>query len=37
MSIGREMLGRRQVLPGVPSLVGDVQVEGTFLVSNPRS
>lgn len=30
MDIGRRMLGRRQVLPGVPDLVHDVQVEGTF-------
>lgn len=30
MDIGRTMLGRRQVMDGVPELVGDVQVEGTF-------
>jgi urease subunit gamma/beta len=30
MDIGRRVLGRRQVLPGVPELVHDVQVEGTF-------
>ncbi|MEA2753559.1 MAG: urease subunit gamma/beta [Myxococcales bacterium] len=30
MDVGRRMLGRRQVLPGVPDLVHDVQVEGTF-------
>jgi len=30
MDLGRHMLGRRQVLPGVPELVGEVQVEGTF-------
>ena len=30
MDVGRRMLGRRQVLPGVPELVHDVQVEGTF-------
>lgn len=30
MDVGRRVLGRRQVLPGVPSLVHEVQVEGTF-------
>src|SRR5512144_1429226 len=30
MDLGRRMLGRRQVLPGVPELVSEVQVEGTF-------
>uniref|UniRef100_UPI000334906F urease n=1 Tax=Cajanus cajan TaxID=3821 RepID=UPI000334906F len=30
MSIGRELLGRRQVLPAVPKLVESVQVEATF-------
>ncbi|XP_020212240.1 urease [Cajanus cajan] len=30
MSIGRELLGRRQVLPAVPHLVESVQVEATF-------
>lgn len=30
MQVGRQLLGRRQVLPGVPELVGEVQVEGTF-------
>jgi urease subunit gamma/beta len=30
MDVGRRMLGRRQVLPGVPELVHEVQVEGTF-------
>jgi urease subunit gamma/beta len=30
MDIGRTILGRRQVLPGVPELVHEVQVEGTF-------
>jgi len=30
MDLGRRMLGRRNVLPGVPELVGEVQVEGTF-------
>ena len=30
MTRGQQLLGRRQVLPGVPSLVGEVQVEGTF-------
>lgn len=31
MDVGRRILGRRQVLAGVPSLVHEVQVEGTFL------
>ncbi|KAK7312000.1 hypothetical protein RJT34_10526 [Clitoria ternatea] len=30
MSIGREFLGRRQVLPAVPHLLDSVQVEATF-------
>jgi urease subunit gamma/beta len=30
MDLGRKLLGRRQVLPGVPELVTEVQVEGTF-------
>jgi len=30
MDVGRRVLGRRQVLPGVPELVHEVQVEGTF-------
>jgi urease subunit gamma/beta len=30
MELGRRMLGRRNVLPGVPELVPEVQVEGTF-------
>lgn len=30
MELGRHLLGRRQVLPGVPALVSEVQVEGTF-------
>jgi len=30
MDLGRQMLGRRQVLPGVPEMVVEVQVEGTF-------
>ncbi|XP_021899689.1 urease isoform X1 [Carica papaya] len=31
MDIGRQLLGRRQVLPAVPNLLESVQVEGTFL------
>src|ERR1700760_4418413 len=31
MDAGRRILGRRQVLPGVPELVSEVQVEGTFM------
>lgn len=30
MDLGRQLLGRRQVMPGVPELIYDVQVEGTF-------
>ena len=30
MDLGRTMLGRRQVLSGVPEMIHDVQVEGTF-------
>ncbi len=30
MDVGRRMLGRAQVLPGVPELIVEVQVEGTF-------
>jgi urease subunit gamma/beta len=30
MDVGRRILGRRQVLPGVPEILHDVQVEGTF-------
>lgn len=30
MQLGKEMLGRRHVLPGVSALMHDVQVEGTF-------
>jgi urease len=30
MQIGKEILGRRHVLPGVSALMHDVQVEGTF-------
>ena len=30
MAVGRRLLGRRQVQPGVAELVGAVQVEGTF-------
>src|SRR5512142_2100923 len=30
MDLGRRMLGRRQVMAGVPDLVPEVQVEGTF-------
>src|SRR5512133_3428229 len=28
--LGRRRLGRRQVMPGVPALVPEVQIEGTF-------
>jgi len=30
MDLGRQFLGRRQVMSGVPELVAEVQVEGTF-------
>jgi urease subunit gamma/beta len=30
MDVGRRILGRANVLPGVPELVAEVQVEGTF-------
>lgn len=30
MDVGRQFLGRRQVLPGVPEMIAEVQVEGTF-------
>jgi urease subunit gamma/beta len=30
MDVGRQLLGRRQVMDGVPQLVREVQVEGTF-------
>lgn len=30
MDVGRQLLGRRQVMSGVPELIHDVQVEGTF-------
>jgi urease subunit gamma/beta len=30
MDLGRQLLGRRQVMPGVPDMIHEVQVEGTF-------
>jgi urease subunit gamma/beta len=30
MELGKTFLGRRQVMPGIPDLVTEVQVEGTF-------
>ena len=30
MTKGQQLLGRRQVLPGVASMLHEVQVEGTF-------
>jgi urease subunit gamma/beta len=30
MDLGRRILGREQVLPGVPEMIAEVQVEGTF-------
>ncbi|KAG8986613.1 Urease [Tulasnella sp. 427] len=31
MQLGKQMLGRRHVMPSVPALLHDVQVEGTFV------
>src|SRR6266567_9553452 len=31
MDVGRRLLGRNQVMPGVPEMISEVQVEGTFL------
>src|SRR5258707_14321957 len=30
MDVGRRLLGRRQVMAGVPEMIAEVQVEGTF-------
>src|ERR1043166_9052209 len=30
MDVGRQLLGRNQVLSGVPEMIAEVQVEGTF-------
>ncbi len=30
MALGQKLIGRRQVMPGVPEMVAEVQVEGTF-------
>jgi len=30
MDLGKQLLGRRQVMDGVPEMIHDVQVEGTF-------
>src|SRR3954447_2139724 len=30
MDLGRRFLGRNQVMPGVPEMITEVQVEGTF-------
>ena len=30
MDVGRRVLGARQVLPGVPRMIHEVQIEGTF-------
>ena len=30
MDMGRQFLGRNQVMPGVPEMIDEVQVEGTF-------
>ena len=31
MHHGKQLLGRRHVLPGVPTLLHEIQVEGTFV------
>ena len=31
MQHGKTLLGRRHVLPGVPALLDEIQVEGTFV------
>src|ERR1700689_750853 len=30
MNLGRKFLGRNQVMPGIPAMITEVQVEGTF-------
>src|SRR5215210_5267279 len=30
MDLGRRLLGRRQVMAGIPEMIAEVQVEGTF-------
>src|SRR6478736_4022713 len=30
MNVGKQLLGRNQVMPGVPEMITEVQVEGTF-------
>jgi urease subunit gamma/beta len=30
MNLGKQFLGRRQVMPGIPEMIVEVQVEGTF-------
>jgi len=30
MDVGRRLLGRRQVLPGIPEMISEIQIEGTF-------
>ena len=30
MDLGRQFLGHRQVMPGIPEMIAEVQVEGTF-------
>lgn len=30
MDLGRQLLGRRQVMPGIPEMLDEIQVEGTF-------
>ena len=30
MELGRQLLGRRQTMPGVAEMIAEVQVEGTF-------
>ena len=37
MQHGKTMLGRRHVFPGVPTLLHEIQVEGTFVDGYVRS
>ena len=30
MDLGRQFIGHRQTMPGVPNMIAEVQVEGTF-------
>ena len=30
MDLGKQILGRNDVMPGIPEMIEDVQIEGTF-------